>query len=236
MDPTFSQSLFEPYAKVRVVAGLSGEELLCVPCRCRYDIAAAAASRLGAWPAEQRLLLQNGKLWTEPALPVEMGTLELTVQLVRVPHMRSILPPKELRWAVLVRLAELSPTVRIEAVCRDLGEPAGIVFYNMVEGLLNISHQCLARALLLRRRMDELLPMTEYDYNAATVFNVVLRDHALWNDLRCVSKASAKKFLTSLGQRGIIDLSALSMPPRTRRWLGSNQAASGMRFEASLPA
>ena len=136
MDTTFSQTQFEPYPKVPVVAALTGEELLCVPCRCRYDLVVAVASWLGAWPAEQRLLLQNGKMWTEPALPIEMvmsysarrvrGTVEPTVQLVRVHHMRSILAPEVLRLAVLTRLADLAPTIRIEAVCRDLGEPTGL--------------------------------------------------------------------------------------------------------------
>ena len=174
--------------KVRVVQALTGEELLMARCRCRHDLVATLAARLDdVWPGEIRLLLQGGKLWTDPPLPAELvqaaaDNKECTVQFLRVRETRSIVSPPALRLAVQTRLEEMSPTFQSDDWLRDLGEPTAMVFAPMRESMHLIGYKGVARALLLRRRMDELLPM--YDYNAAAVLETVLRDDALWLQLR----------------------------------------------------
>lgn len=57
----------------------------------------------------------------------------------------------------------------------------------------------------VRRRMDELLPMA--DYNAAAVLETVLRDDALWRHLQDnVGRDNAKALLKTLHHTGVIDL------------------------------
>ena len=80
-----------------------------------------------------------------------------------------------------------------------------MIFVPMRESMHHIGYKGVARALLLRRRMDELLPM--YDYNAAAVVETVLRDDALWLHLRDnVGRDNAKALLKALDRKGVIDL------------------------------
>ena len=213
MDPTSSlpRGCGEQTTAVRVVQALTGEELLSARCRCRHDLVAALAARLDdVWPGEIRLLLQGGNLWTDPQLPAELVQAAVdneacTVQFLRVRATRSIVSPRTLRLAVLTRLTEMSPNLYSDDWCRDLGEPTAMIFVPMRESMHHIGYKGVARALLLRRRMDELLPM--YDYNAAAVVETVLRDDALWLHLRDnVGRDNAKALLKALDRKGVIDL------------------------------
>ena len=60
--------------------------------------------------------------------------------------------------------------------------PTAMIFEPLGESMPMIGYKGVARALLLRRRMDELLPT--HDYNAAAVLETVLRDDTLWLHLR----------------------------------------------------
>lgn len=211
MDPTIRGCGEEEPTKVSVMQGLTGEVLLRISCRCRHDLVAALAARLDdVWPGEIRLVLQGGNLWTDPPLPAELVQLaadnkECTVQFVRVHATRSIVSPPKLRLAVLTRLSAMTPNFYSADWCRDLGQPTAMVFEPLRESLPHIGYKGVARALLLRRRMDELLPMS--DYNAAAVLETVLRDDALWLHLRDnVERDNAMALLKTLNSRGVIDL------------------------------
>ena len=217
MDPLGCAPRCEPQPEVRVLAALSGEELLRIRCRCRHDVVVAVAARLDVWPGEQRLLLQGGELWTKPALPVELALVNLgqgagvqgtgvqgTVQLVRVRETASIRTPEGLRLGLLTRLSEMSPNIKHDGWCRDLGEPTSEVFLHIRDRLPHVGYKGIARALLLRRRMDELLPMADYD--AAAVLQQVRWDDALWAHLAGIDSQAAKLFLRSLDEKGLIDL------------------------------
>jgi len=215
MDPRTSllSGCGEQTTKVRVVQALSGELLFNVRCKCRHDLVTALAARLDdVWPGGIRLLLQGSNLWTDPPLPAELVQLaadnkECTVKFLRVPATRSILSPPPLRLAVQTRLEEITPTFFQQSAdwCSDLGQPAAMIFVLMRESLPYIGYKGVAQALLLRRRMDELLPM--YDYNAAVVLDTVLRDDALWLHLRDnVGRNSARALLKALYRKGVIDL------------------------------
>ena len=214
MDPT-SRRLQgcgeEETTKVRVVQALTGEVLLRKPCRCRHDLVAALAARLDdVWPGEIRLVLPGGNVWTDPPLPAELVQLaaankECTVQFVRVRETRSIVSPPTLRFAVASRLDDMWPGLYRSDWFRDLGQPVAMICQPMREMIDRIRYMGAARVLLLRRRMDELLPMC--DYNAAAVLETVLLDDALWRDLRDhVTRDNAGDLLRALNPKGVLGL------------------------------
>ena len=208
MDPTNSG---DDSIAVCVRQALSGEVLHHIRCRCRHDLVTVLVVRLDdVWPGEIRLVLPSGKLWTDPPLPAELAQLsadnmECTVQLVRAHITRSIASPPALRLAIEERLKGITPNFYNSDWCRDLGQPTGVIFEPLREGLPYIGYKGIARALMLRRRMDELLPT--HDYNAAVVLETVLRDDTLWLHLHTnVHRDNAMCLLRTLDGKGAIDL------------------------------
>jgi hypothetical protein len=169
------------------------------------------AARLRVWPGEQRLVLPGGELWTNPALPAELEQLgwdgEAIVQLVVDPETRNILAPPELRRAFHGKVREFTRNFISDTWCANLGQPAGMVFLNYPQYLATIGNLGIARALLLRRRMEELLPMVKY--NPATVLETMLRDRELWEELKGISRGPAKRFVTFLKTQGLLNVEGL---------------------------
>jgi hypothetical protein len=169
------------------------------------------AARHDMWPGEQRLLLPGNKLWTSPALPVELEHLgwngEVTVQLVRYDKTRSILAPPELLRALHERIGVPPPIGMVDDWFRDLGEPAGEVFLHCPQRVASIGYVGMARVLLIRRRMHELLPMVRYD--PAVVLRTMLEDDAWWLEFQQICRDAANKFIKFLDKNGVLKLQAL---------------------------
>ena len=197
-------------ALVRVTEGLTGAVVIHAECRCRYDLVSCLVAHVdGLWPGEIRLVLQNGSLWTDPQLPaefIEQRTIH-TVQLIRVDATRSI-PSSPLSLGIVARLAQITHNVHInhnhDDWCRDLGEPTASVFERLRNYVDGIGYTAIARMLLLRRRMEELLPL--HNYNADAVLTEVLHDDAYWAYLEHhVGKNNGKALVRSLWKSGIIN-------------------------------
>ena len=197
---------------VRVILGLTGEVLFHrAPCRCRHDLVTILAAHLDdVWPGEIRLVLPSNCVWKDPPLPAELVQLAAdkklcTVQFVRVRETRSIVPPPFFQMAILNQLTELSPNFYNAMWCRDLGQPTAVAFETLRRSLADVGYKGVARALLLRRRLDELLPM--YDYSAEAAVEAMLADDALWDHLRYnVQRHNARDFIHALDRKGVINL------------------------------
>ena len=204
----------DPAISVRVILGLTGEVLLHrARCRCRHDLVTVLAAKLDdVWPGEIRLVLPGNNVWTDPPLPAELVQLAAdkklcTVQFVRVRETRSIVPPPFFGQAILYQLNFDNDMwcCDNDMWSRDLGQPTAVAFETLRRSLADVGYKGVARALLLRRRLDELLPM--YDYSAEAAVEAVLADDALWDHLRYnVTRGTAKAFLKALGRKGVIDL------------------------------
>jgi hypothetical protein len=167
------------------------------------------AARLKVWPGAQRLWLPGGELWTNPALPAELEQLgwdgEAIVQLVVVHETRSITAPPELLQAI--RRA-LQPECMSNTWFCNLGEPANEAFLRCPWGPPQLGYLPIARALLLRRRMEELLPTLGYD--PAAVLETMLQDNAFEEvQQQYISHESANKFIKFLDAEGLLNMSSL---------------------------
>jgi hypothetical protein len=191
---------------VRVVEHMTGKELLRCRCRCRIDLSAVLAARLHVWPGERRLLLPGGAPWTHPELPAELEQLGwsevVVVQLLRVPVTRNIWAPiNDVQEFHRHAMLEMPGNFNTDAWCRNLGEPAGMLFVHFPKWRYLIGYSGIARALLLRRRMEELLPIVEY--NPALVLQTMLKDKALWKLLTVVTDDPAEQFVRYLAEQGV---------------------------------
>jgi hypothetical protein len=168
------------------------------------------AAQHDIWPGEQRLLLPGSKLWTSPALPVELEHLgwggEATVQLVRVCDTRSILAPPELLQALHKHIGVRPPYSMIHTWFHDLGEPASKVYLRCAQHIDSIGYVGMARVLLVHRHMHELLPMVQYD--PAVALHTMLQDDAWWGAFEYINKQHAKSFIKFLDRNGILNLPA----------------------------
>lgn len=191
---------------VHVVAALSGEELLQCWCRCRHDLSMVLAVQLRVLPGEQRLLLPGGE-WTDPALPAELEQLgwdgEAIVQLLVVPETRSIPAPPELLQAIQECL---HPEHMTSAWFHNLGEPAFMAFLRCPWYLSPLGYVVIARALLLYRRIEELLPTVGYD--PAMVLRTMKQDKTFSEDQH-ISDADAKEFIKFLDAEKLLNMQRL---------------------------
>jgi hypothetical protein len=89
----------------------------------------------------------------------------------------------------------------------DLGEPAGKVFLRCPQRVASIGFVGMARILLIRQRIQELLPMVGYD--PAVALNTMLEDDAWWREFQMISHDHAEEFIKFLNENGILRLQAL---------------------------